>query len=151
MEKGNPKSGFPLSHRPTCLRRKDKTGRLQKPRRPWLRVVCLPCLYLYDPVSLDHLSRPRFPVVRAGKRDDLLTRMNDCAECIRLWREYATATTDHIGLEGKMRIAMIAHDSARVALLSPQVAGADVKRTAARNAIEVHERHAHPSSNAAEA
>ena len=27
---GNPKPGFPLSHRPECLRRKEKNGRLHK-------------------------------------------------------------------------------------------------------------------------
>jgi hypothetical protein len=77
--------------------------------------------------------------------------MNDCAECIRLWREYATATTDHIALEGKLRIAVIAHDSARVAAISPEVGQAGLKRSAARDAIKAHEQDAHPSADAAEA
>jgi hypothetical protein len=107
--------------------------------------------YLYDPPSGLYLPTAIRCRESRKEQDNLLPRMDDCAECIRLWREYAAATKEHIALEGKLRIAEIARDSARVTALSPQVEGAGVKRTAARNGIKAHEEDAHPSSGAAEA
>jgi hypothetical protein len=77
--------------------------------------------------------------------------MSNCPECVRLWREYAAATTEHIRLEGKLRIAELSYDAERVAVLRPQVQEASRLRAAARSSISTHEQAAHPSSDSAEA
>jgi hypothetical protein len=96
---------------------------------------------LFECASLD---------ARAWKAGRSLTRMDDCLECARLWKEYATATNEHIKFEGKLRIAALAHDSERSAVLGPQVEGLALKRAAARQAIVTHEQVSHPSTESAE-
>jgi hypothetical protein len=68
----------------------------------------------------------------------------DCSECQRLWREYAAATTTHIGLESKLRGLGRASTAART--LSDDVATAANVRTAARRAIHTHEAELHGES-----
>jgi len=80
-----------------------------------------------------------------------VTFIQDCVECISLRREYSRATTAHIALEGKLRIAALAHDRERVDTLSPQVESAAVSRAAAREAMKAHEQIAHSASGAEEA
>ena len=64
-------------------------------------------------------------------------------ECQRLWREYAKATTAHIGLESKRKLAELAQDPDALAALAPRVEAADVTRKAAREAICNHEHEFH--------
>jgi len=64
----------------------------------------------------------------------------DCLDCQRLWREYAAATTTHVGLENKVRQL----DRGSVAeALAREVADAAAVREAARRAIHQHESAAH--------
>jgi hypothetical protein len=67
----------------------------------------------------------------------------DCPECVRLWREYQSATTNHIHLCGKHRIAELQRDYDREATLAGMVTEAEDQRNAARNAIRQHEVEAH--------
>ena len=72
----------------------------------------------------------------------------DCPECQRLWREYAAATTTHVGLENKLRHSAPGSDAA--AALSRQVSAATSVREAARQAIHQHESTEHGDSEVAE-
>jgi len=63
----------------------------------------------------------------------------DCPECQRLWREYAAATTSHVGLESKLRLG----DSTSMEALTHQVASAATVRENTRQAIQQHETDAH--------
>ncbi len=65
----------------------------------------------------------------------------DCPECQRLWRSYATATTAHVGLEKKLRL--FAENSAGIEALTRDVATAGIVRETARQAIHQHEGDAH--------
>jgi hypothetical protein len=70
----------------------------------------------------------------------------DCPECQRLWREYATATNTHVGLEGKLRL--LPQGSATSGTLAQDVGAAATVREGARQAIDQHEAAAHGSSAA---
>jgi hypothetical protein len=59
----------------------------------------------------------------------------DCPECQCLWHAYSAATTAHIKLEGKLRIAALSHNEASVIALTPEVDAAALDRSAARTAI----------------
>ena len=74
--------------------------------------------------------------------------MEKCAECVRLWRLYATATADHIGLQNKLRevAATQLWESADLALT---IEGAERAREEARDAIRTHEETAHGSKTSA--
>ena len=65
----------------------------------------------------------------------------DCLECQRLWREYAAATTTHVGLENRLR--QLDRRSAAAEALAGEVADAAAVREAARQAIHEHESSAH--------
>ena len=65
----------------------------------------------------------------------------DCSECQRLWREYAAATTTHIGLESKLRA--FAQASTAAGVLAHDVATAANVRESARRAIHQHEAELH--------
>jgi len=60
----------------------------------------------------------------------------DCPECQRLWREYATATRTHIGLEKKLRLLAPGSASDK---LARDVASAATVRETARQTIHEHE------------
>lgn len=70
----------------------------------------------------------------------LIPMRQDCPDCQRLWREYAAATTTHVGLENHLR--QLLQGSASEALIA-EVAAAAAVREAARQAIPKHEMAAH--------
>jgi hypothetical protein len=79
-------------------------------------------------------------------------RIDSCAECARLWREYSTSTADHIRLDNKLGIAALRDEDDAVRLLAPEVEAALMRRSEARRAIQSHETAAHPPrADAAEA
>ena len=65
----------------------------------------------------------------------------DCLDCQRLWREYAAATTAHIGQESRLRL--LAPGSASAQALAKDVAVAATVRETARQAIQRHETTVH--------
>ena len=70
--------------------------------------------------------------------------MEECAECVRLWRTYANATTDHVNLEDQLKVAAKKQPwpSALRSLTLSVEASARV-REIAREAIRTHEAVAH--------
>ena len=62
-----------------------------------------------------------------------------CEVCNTLWHEYARATTDHITLDNKLRLAALSHDHNVIQLLTHQVDSAEEGRERARQAIREHE------------
>jgi hypothetical protein len=76
-----------------------------------------------------------------------LTRQNascpDCEECRRLWSEYSTNTKYHIGLNSKLRLAVLEHDRERIEMLTSQVGRAGQARIAAGAAYHQHKAEAH--------
>jgi hypothetical protein len=78
-----------------------------------------------------------------GLEGDPLQFRPDCAHCHRLRLEYYRATTEHIKLEGKLKLAALEHDDETVAVLAPEVEQAAAKRSVARQAIKDHEAVAH--------
>ena len=69
--------------------------------------------------------------------------MRDCADCERLWREYAAATTEHIKAMGQQRIVHLGHDTKAAYHLEAKVKAVEVARASARTAIQEHEAIAH--------
>jgi hypothetical protein len=67
----------------------------------------------------------------------------ECAECVRLWRKYQSATMEHIELCGKQRIAQLQRDDRTLAGLEEKVTMAEQNRTAAREGIVTHEAAVH--------
>ena len=65
----------------------------------------------------------------------------NCSECQRLWREYAAATTTHVGLESKLR--SLEQDSAAAQALADDVSTAANVRETSRRAIHQHEADLH--------
>ena len=66
-----------------------------------------------------------------------------CEQCQALWRVYATATSAHIRLTSKQKIAELQHDRLAIDSLEFDLAAAERDRTAGRRAIEEHEKSAH--------
>ena len=64
---------------------------------------------------------------------------SECGECKRLWREYSTATTTHIGLDGKLRLAALEHDHEAVQRLTFDVETSETNRKSLRDALRRHE------------
>jgi hypothetical protein len=65
----------------------------------------------------------------------------DCPECQRLWREYASATTTHVGLESKLRQSE--QGSVSFEALTQDVSAAAKVRETTRQSIHEHESAAH--------
>jgi len=63
----------------------------------------------------------------------------NCEECQRLWQEYAQATTAHIKLDSKLRLAAIGHEHEQVPELTRQVEKAGALRASLREAIQKHD------------
>jgi hypothetical protein len=61
----------------------------------------------------------------------------------------ARATTDHIRLDGKLRLAALSHDQEVIVVLTRQVENAEEQREWGREAIRKHESTAHPTANVA--
>jgi hypothetical protein len=53
-----------------------------------------------------------------------------CEECLRLWRHYSSATTEHIRLDSDLRLAAFDRDLERIAALTLQVEAAELARMA---------------------
>lgn len=66
-----------------------------------------------------------------------------CEECRRLWREYASATTEHIRSDNKLRLAALEHNYEAVERLTPDTDTAGKNRSDLRKAIADHESTAH--------
>jgi hypothetical protein len=73
-----------------------------------------------------------------------------CDECHRLWQEYARATTDHVRLDNKLRLAALTHDPKAIQVLTHQIEGAEEQREWAREAIRKHEASGHAMADASQ-
>jgi hypothetical protein len=62
-----------------------------------------------------------------------------CAECIRLWREYALATNADIKLNGQVKLAALRHDDRLSEQLAPASNAATHQRESLRQQIKEHE------------
>ena len=70
-------------------------------------------------------------------------KKRDCPGCSRLWREYETATANHVHLTGKHRMAELQNDLKNARQLYDMVEEAAEERFAAHYAIRQHEADAH--------
>ena len=80
--------------------------------------------------------------VLSSTADHLLPKGNvrsSCEECTRLWREFAAATTEHIRLDSKLRLAALEHNGEKITWLKPRVECAQRLRNELRVAIRKHE------------
>jgi len=70
--------------------------------------------------------------------EDIHLPSESCAECARLWQEFADATNAHLRTLGHLQIAVIQQDAALQALLRKTVSESAARRQAARNAFKIH-------------
>jgi hypothetical protein len=70
----------------------------------------------------------------------------DCEDCQSLWREYYTSTNHHIALNGKLKLAVLEHDSERINILAPDVKLLEEARLASRDAFKLHKTEVHPAA-----
>ena len=75
--------------------------------------------------------------------------IDSCGECRRLWREYAEATTAHVQLDNKLRLAALTGDCTTVQVLAPQTEKAQDTRILLREIIRAHDFHSHGEAAAA--
>jgi hypothetical protein len=66
-----------------------------------------------------------------------------CAECDRMWREYAYATAEHVRLLMDRDMAMASGDEALEDQFNELIAPAEARRCAARQVIRQHEAATH--------
>lgn len=76
-------------------------------------------------------------------------RDENCPECQRLWREYAEATTEHIRLDGKLKLAVLERNRLTIPSLTADVENALQRKSASRGAIRQHESSIHGGANEA--
>jgi len=70
--------------------------------------------------------------------------MEYCAECVRLWRLYATATANHVKLEKRLReVAVEQLRESSVRSLTVSIDAAARVRERVRDALRAHEEVAH--------
>ena len=62
-----------------------------------------------------------------------------CAECNRLWREYALATNEDIRLDGQMKLAALRYDPGLSEQLALASDAATQQRKSLRQQIKEHE------------
>jgi hypothetical protein len=67
--------------------------------------------------------------------------------CLRLWREYAEATTNHIRIDTALRNAALEQNFAEIESLTRAVETAESVRSAIRESIQRHEVEAHPETD----
>jgi hypothetical protein len=67
----------------------------------------------------------------------------DCEDCKSLWNEYYTRTDHHAALDGKLKLAVLEHDSEQVNILAPDVKLAEEARLASRDAFKRHKTEVH--------
>jgi hypothetical protein len=88
--------------------------------------------------------------IRPAAGEQLVSMQQNCPECQRLWREYAAATNTHVGLESKLRLALLRQpDTASVEAITRDIASAAKLRDSLRQAIQQHEA-AHEGAAAAD-
>jgi hypothetical protein len=63
----------------------------------------------------------------------------DCAECQRLWHEYASLTEQYFCLDSQLKSSVTGHDLPRIALLTKETEKALSLREACRKSILQHE------------
>lgn len=63
-----------------------------------------------------------------------------CEACERLWRSYEDAVFEHVRLSGRYKLAQASGDPDAIEETACAVASALEKRSAAREALLVHER-----------
>ena len=86
-------------------------------------------------------------------RNGKMKSSDDCAACAALRSAYHAATIEHIALEGKLRVAALAHEADQVHALMPLVEGAEQRRATAREEFKLHQsaKHALTAPASAEA
>jgi len=62
-----------------------------------------------------------------------------CEECDRLWREYASATVEHVRLESKLRLAALCHEDEKIEALTLDAEQAGITRRGWLDSIRKHE------------
>jgi hypothetical protein len=67
-----------------------------------------------------------------------------CETCQELWRAYSEKTTAHIKIQGQLHVASVRRESEFAIELTQRLDAAAELRAAARQAIQDHERSAHP-------
>jgi hypothetical protein len=75
----------------------------------------------------------------------------DCEMCRLLWRDYFQATTSHISLDSKLRLAALERDVERVAGLTLEVLTAELARDTAYDSLRKHKAEPHSLSASADA
>jgi hypothetical protein len=73
------------------------------------------------------------------QKEDSTLRSPVCEECHRFWQEYASATTEHIRLDSKLRLAALSHEHELIPSLTQEVETAGALRESTREAIRKHE------------
>jgi hypothetical protein len=63
-----------------------------------------------------------------------------CEQCLDLWRRYGLATSVHIQLENKLRLAALQNDVDLIESLTRETEGAEEIRFDLRQSIREHER-----------
>jgi hypothetical protein len=66
-----------------------------------------------------------------------------CETCAQMWRLYAAATFEHIGVNTKLRLASRSLDQEAIDILKLKVAAAAALRATVRDAIRKHESETH--------
>jgi hypothetical protein len=79
------------------------------------------------------------PFKVAEYRHKAVMHDQSCAECIRLWREYALATNADIKLNGQLKLAALRHDPGLSEQLAPASNAATHQRELLRQQIKEHE------------
>jgi hypothetical protein len=73
-------------------------------------------------------------------------RNPNCDDCQRLWHEYAEATTAHIKLDNRLKLAALQNEDEKIPDMTLLTEQAGALRTSLREAILEHERtHEGPS------
>jgi hypothetical protein len=66
-------------------------------------------------------------------------RNPNCDECQRLWQEYAQATTGHLKLDNRLKLAALKNEHEKIPALTDQTERAGELRASFREAIQKHE------------
>jgi hypothetical protein len=72
-----------------------------------------------------------------------------CDECRNLWRDYAAATSSHIQLDNKLKLAALTGDNAKMGVLTPLTEEAEATRKLLRETIRTHDLQVHGEAAAA--
>ena len=67
----------------------------------------------------------------------------DCAECVRLWQEYAAATIEHVQYDNKRKLATLRRQSGDFDVIARMTQDAEQRRNLVRELINTHEAMVH--------